>query len=106
MYGSYGGGYTNSASGFATNVGYSINGGSDTAAFFDSPASDTFYSYADYDNSGQPLAGMYGSYGGGYTNSASGFATQRRLRDQRRQRYGRILRLAGQQHVLCLRGLQ
>ena len=61
MYGSYGGGYSNSASGFGTNVGYSTNGGSDTAAFFDAPGTNTFYAYADYNNSGQPLAGMYGS---------------------------------------------
>ena len=38
----------NSASGFGTNVGYSTNGGSDTAYFFDSPGNDTFYAYADY----------------------------------------------------------
>ena len=148
---------TNSASGFATNVGYSTNGGSDTAVFFDSPGNDTFYAYADYNNSGQPLAGMYGtrvfqsaigfgsnvgySTNGGsdtavffdspgndtfyayadYNNSGQPLAGmaghrvfqfgqrlrhQRRLFDQRRQRYGRILRLAGQQHVLCLRRLQ
>ena len=104
MYGS--GGYSNSASGFGTNIGYSTNGGSDTAAFFDSPGNDTFYAYADYNNSGQQLAGMYGSYGGGYSNSAKGFATNVGYLDQRRQRYGRLLRLAGQRHVLCLRGLQ
>jgi hypothetical protein len=76
MYGNYGGAYTNSANGFGTNLGYSANGGSDLAAFFDSPGSDTFYAYADYGNGGQQLAGMYGSYVGypaGYSNSASGF---------------------------------
>ena len=57
----YGSGYSNAASGFGTNVGYSTNGGSDTAAFFDSPGNDTFYAYADYNKSGTPLAGMYGS---------------------------------------------
>jgi hypothetical protein len=75
MYGSYNGGYSNSAKGFATNLGMSTNGGSDTAAFYDSPGADTFYSYADYNNSGHPLTGMYGSYGSGYSNSANGFAT-------------------------------
>ena len=75
MYGKYGGGYSNSAKGFATNVGTATNGGSDAAEFFDSPGNDTFYAYANYQNSGQTLAGMYGSYGGGYSNSASGFAT-------------------------------
>ena len=75
MYGSYGGGYANAASGFATNIAYSTSGGSDTAYFYDSPGNDTFYAYGDYDNSGKPLAGMYGSYGGGYSNAASGFAT-------------------------------
>jgi hypothetical protein len=77
-YGSYAGGYSNSASGFATNLAYSTNGGSDTAAFFDSPGNDTFYAYADYNKSGQTLAGMYGSYGSyasGYSNSAKGFST-------------------------------
>ena len=79
MYGSYAaipGGYTNSASGFGTNVAYSTNGGSDVAAFFDAPGSNTFYAYADYNSSGKPLAGMYGTVsGGGYSNSASGFST-------------------------------
>ena len=70
-----GGGYANSAIGFATNVGYSTNGGSDTAYFYDSPGNDTLYAYADYQNSGQTAAGMYGSYGGGYANAACGFAT-------------------------------
>ena len=75
MYGGYGGGYSNSASGFGTNIGISTNGGSDTASFYDSPGNDNFYAYADYNNSGKPLAGMYGGYGGGYSNSASGFGT-------------------------------
>ncbi len=77
MYGSYGGGYNNSAIGFATNVGCSTNGGSDTAYFYDSPGTDTYYAYADYNGSGsgKPFSGMYGSYGGGYSNSAVGFAT-------------------------------
>ena len=75
MYGSYGGGYSNSANGFGTNVGYATAGGSDTAYLFDSPQNDTYYAYADYKNSGKPSAGMYGSYGGGYANSANGFGT-------------------------------
>ena len=29
--------------------------------FFDSPGNNTFYSYGDYNNSGRPLAGMYGN---------------------------------------------
>ena len=60
MYGSYGGGYTNSASGFAANIAYSTNGGNDTAVFFGSSGNNTYFAQADYDNSGQPLAGMYG----------------------------------------------
>ena len=75
MYGSYGGGYSDSASGFGTTVGNSTSGGRDTALFYDSPGNDTFYAYADYNHTGKPLAGMYGSYGGGYANSAKGFGT-------------------------------
>ena len=73
MYGSLA--YVISASGFATNIGYSANGGSDAAYLFASPATDTFTAYADYNNSGKPLAVMSGSFGGGYSNSASGFRT-------------------------------
>ena len=54
-------GYSNMAKGFGTNVGYATNGGSDTAAFFDSPGNDTYYAYADYNKSGKSLAGMFGS---------------------------------------------
>ena len=51
-----------------------VNGhAGDTAQFFDSPGNDTFYAYADY--AGQTAAGMYGSYGSGYANSANGFGT-------------------------------
>ena len=74
MFGSFGGGYANEATGFGTNVGISTEGGSDTAYFYDSPGNDTFYAYANFNNSGRTSAGMYGSYGGGYANSASGFA--------------------------------
>ena len=74
MFGSFGGGYANEATGFAMNVGISTEGGSDTAYFYDSPGNDTFYSYANYNSSGKTSAGMYGSYGGAYANSASGFA--------------------------------
>ena len=78
MYGSYGsfGAYYNTASGFSTNVGYS-SGGNDTASLFDSPGNDTFYAYADFNQSGRPLAAMYGSYAGygQYSNMANGFAT-------------------------------
>ena len=78
MYGTYGNytsGYANSATGFSTNVAYSTNGGSDTAYFYDSPGNDTYYAYADYNGTGKQAAGMYGSYGGGFANSASGFGT-------------------------------
>ena len=74
--------YTFSATGFSTNLAYSTNGSSnDTASFYDSPGNDTFYGYADYNNGGQQLGGMYGSYtlSNGttlsYTSSASGFGT-------------------------------
>ena len=75
MTGSYGGGYSNSASGFGTNVGYSSNGGSDTAYFYDSPGSNTFYAYADYQRQRPAVGGDVRQYGGGYANSATGFAT-------------------------------
>jgi hypothetical protein len=68
-------GFSGVAYGFSTNLAYSTAGGSDTAVFYDSPGNDTFYSYTSYNNSDQHLAGMYGGYGGGYVNSASGFAT-------------------------------
>jgi hypothetical protein len=74
MYGDYAGGYSNSASGFGTNIGISSKGGSDMAGFFDSAGSDLFYAYANYNSSGQHLAGMLGGSGGGYSNSARGFA--------------------------------
>jgi hypothetical protein len=76
MYGNYDGGYSNSASGFGTNISYSNAGGSDTAVFFGSPSGgDSFYAYADYNQGGQSLAGMYGGGDGGYSNSAKGFQT-------------------------------
>ena len=155
LYANGGGQLTNSTAGYAVTVtgmtSIHVNGhAGDTAQFFDSPGNDTFYAYADYNNSGQPMAGMYGRRR--YSNSASGFGTnvgystdggsdtayfydspgndtfycvrrlqqqrqavgrhvrqlrrrlfqlgqrlrhQRRLFDQRRQRYGRLLRLAG-----------
>ena len=76
LVGMYGTGYSNSASGCGTNIGYSTHGGIDSAVFFDAPGDNAFYAYADYNNSGQQLAGMYGNYGygNGYTNSAKGFA--------------------------------
>ena len=67
-----GNGYSNAASGFGADVGYSTPALNDTAAFYDSAGNATFYAYADYANTGQPLAGMMGS---GYSNLASGFAT-------------------------------
>ena len=67
-----GSGYCNLASGFGSNVGYSTSGSTDTAEFFDSAGNATFYAYANYNNSGQPLAGMYGA---GYSNAANGFGT-------------------------------
>ena len=75
----------------------------DTAQFFDSPGNDTFYAYADYNNSGQPLAGMVRQR---VFQLGQRLRHQHRLFDQRRQRYGLFLRFAGQRHVLCLRGLQ
>jgi hypothetical protein len=74
MTGTYGGGYSNMAVGFLTNVAYAVNGGSDSSVFYDSLGSNSFYAYADYLGGGKSLAGMYGSYGSGYTNSANGFA--------------------------------
>ncbi len=77
--GMYGTGYSNAASGFGTNIGTNLGGSaaaaSDTAIFFDSPGNDTYYAFANYDKSGQTLAGMYGSFYGGYSNSAKGFGT-------------------------------
>ena len=101
-----GGGFANSASGFGTNVGYATNGGSDTAYFFDSPGNDTFYAYADYATSGKPSAGMYGGLRRRICQLGQRFRHERRLCDQRRQRYGLLLRFAGQRHVLCLRRLR
>ena len=76
MYGSYTGfgAYANLANGFVTNIGESTNGGSDTAYFYDAPGQSTFYANAYVKNSviPGPSAGMYGS---GYANSASGFGT-------------------------------
>ena len=106
MYGQLRRQYSNSASGFGTNIGNSTSGGSDMAGFFDSPGNDTFYAYTDYNNSGQQLAGMYGSYGGGYSNSAKGFATNVGFSTNGGSDTAALLRLAGQRHILCLRGLQ
>ena len=81
MFGAYGGGYASVANGFATNIGNAVNGGGDTAYFYDSPGNDTFYAYGDYNNTGEPSAGMYGGVpgtpgqGGGYFNVANGFGT-------------------------------
>jgi hypothetical protein len=75
--GMLGSGFSNSAKGFATNAGYAVNGGNDVAVFYDAPGSNTFYSYADYNHSGTQLAGMLGSFGGGFSDSASGFAVNK-----------------------------
>src|SRR5208282_779224 len=64
--------YTNSASGFGTNVGNSSNGGTDLAQFYGTSGNNTFYAYADYNNTNTQLAGMYGA---GYSNSGNGFST-------------------------------
>ena len=96
--------YSNSASGFGTNLAYATNGGSDTAAFFDSPGNDTFYAYGDYNNSGS--AGRHVRQLRRLFQCGQRLRHQHRLCDQRRQRYGQVLRLAGQRHVLCLRRLQ
>ena len=63
MYGSYGGGYSNSASGFGTNIGYATNGGNDTADLYASSGSNTLYT-------DQAIAQLYGNNG---TEEASGF---------------------------------
>ena len=70
MYGSYGSGYSNSAKGFGTNVGFSNNGGNDKAIFNESLGNTTYYAYADYLGSGQQAAGLLGN---GYSDSARGF---------------------------------
>ena len=89
-----GSGYSNAASGFGTNVGYATNGGSDLAAFFDSQGHATYYAYGDYNNSGQPFAGMM-EHRQRLFQFGQRLRQQRGIFDQRRQRYGRILRLAG-----------
>ena len=103
--GMYGSGYSNSASGFGTNIGNSTNGGNDMAGFFDSPGNDTFYSYTDYNNSGQQLAGMYGSYGGGYSNSAKGFGTNVGFSSNGGSDTAVFYDSLGNDHLLCLRRL-
>ena len=70
--GMQGTGYTNAASGFSVNLAYRVNGSNDTAEFYDTstPSNNHYYSFANYNQSGNAEAGMYGS---GYSNSASGF---------------------------------
>jgi hypothetical protein len=63
MYGSYGGGYANSASGFSTNIGYATSGSSDTAYLSGSTGNNALY--ADL-----AIAELYGS---GFAETASGF---------------------------------
>jgi hypothetical protein len=66
-------GYSNTATGFGANIGNTTSGSSDVAVYFNSSlGSDTFYSYTDYQQSGEQLSGMYGS---GYSNTAKGFDT-------------------------------
>ena len=75
-------GYSNTATGFSSNIAYATAGSSDSATFYDSASNDTFSAYDDYENSGQTFASMTGSYGNGvtsyaytYTNSAKGFGS-------------------------------
>ena len=105
-YGSYGSGYSNSASGFATNVALLDQRRQRYGRILRLAGQRHVLCLRGLQQQRPALAGMYGSYGGGYSNSASGFGTNVAILDQRRQRYGRILRLAGQRHVLCLRELQ
>jgi hypothetical protein len=58
--------YANYAIGFGTNVAYSTSGGSDTAVF---NGNDLYYQTT---HGGKPMSGMIGT---GYSNSASGFAS-------------------------------
>ena len=95
----------NAASGFATNAGYASNGGSDTAYFFDSPGNDTFYAYADYNRQRQAVGGHVRQLRRRVFQFGQRLRHRCRLFDHWRQRYGLFLRLAGQRHVLCLRGL-
>ena len=80
MLGSYTGrgsvNYANAATGFATNVGNTLPNTSDTAYFYGAAGNDTYYAYAyaQNGNSVAPSAGMFGSFGGGYSNAATGFA--------------------------------
>jgi subtilase family serine protease len=75
--GMIGSGYSNTAKGFAMNAAYAVNGGGDTSVFYDAPGTNTFYSYADYNHTGTQLAGMLGNFGGGFSDSASGFAVNK-----------------------------
>src|SRR5208282_5278857 len=65
MSGSYGGGYSNSAIGFATMVGNSINGGNDTATLTGGAGNDTLYTDL-------AIASLYGD-NGAYSGQALGF---------------------------------
>ncbi len=65
MYGAYGGGYSDSAVGFAADLGFSANGGTDTAYLYgSSTGSNTLYTDA-------AIAELYGS---NYGQQASVFA--------------------------------
>ena len=97
-----GSGYSNSASGFGTNVGYSTNGGSDTASLFDAAGSNTYYACGDY-SSGKTLADMYGA---GYSNAAVGFGANVGYATNGSSDMAMFFDCAGQRHVLRLRGLQ
>ena len=58
--------YLNNATGFTYNNGYSSNGGTDTAQFYDTAGSDTYFAGTNY-------AGMFDS-ADTYSNYATGFA--------------------------------
>ncbi len=105
MYGGYGsyGAYQNDGNGFATNVAYSTNGGKDTDYLEVDGLVDngTYYAYTDYDNSGQPAAGIYGSYPGygAYAISAIGFPENYGEFNKRRRWHVLSLRLDGQRRA-------
>ena len=67
MSGSFGGGYSNTATGFATNIATSTNGGSDVANLYDSIGNDHLYTDA-------AMAVLYGDTGS-FAEKVTGFPT-------------------------------
>ena len=95
--GIYGGGFANSASGFGTNLGYSTNGGSDTAYFFDSQGNSTYLCLRRLRNQRQAIIGHVRHLRGLRRVRQRGqrLRHERRQFDRRRQRYRLPLRFAG-----------